>query len=257
MKAFVLLIVALGMLVVPAFAENSEENVNVTNDELDIIINESEVGTLPGEFTYGFKRFFENVDKFFTFDKAEKARKHAKYGMLRAVEAHVLSGKAQKFAAQGDQAGLNQTLRLIEQATTEQNEENQAAQNAIEEAVDEGSADEEDVQQVQNEVRNSIRVLQRVYEKVPAQAKEGVLNALNNSIMNQERHMERMQEREGKMTQERPGEKEDKNQSETQNRTQEQIHNQTQNKTGGQDEIPGKGIGRPGNEAENESEDEE
>lgn len=166
---------------------------NVTTNVTDVNVSEEEVGALPGDFTYGFQRFFENVDKFFTFDKSEKAKKHAKYGKMRAVEAHIMTKKAQKLIAEGKLTEANQTLAQIEQLTTDQEEEMEDAQEVLEAAVEEGTANSTDVQEVETELRNSIIVLQRVYEKVPESAKDGVARALNNSINNQQRHEEKMQ----------------------------------------------------------------
>jgi len=203
MKGFVALFLVLCLLSVPVFAQEVEDNSTVTDNIDDdqgtnVEVNEEEVGSLPGDFGYGFQRFFENVDKFFTWDKAEKAKKHAKYGKLRAVEAHIMTKKAQQLAAQGDLAGANETLQTVQGLMEEQGEESEAAQEELEAAIEEGSATEEDVEEVESKLRNSIVVLQGVYEKVPEPAKDGILRALNNSISNQERHEERLQERAGK-----------------------------------------------------------
>ncbi|MBD3210709.1 hypothetical protein GF318_04990 [Candidatus Micrarchaeota archaeon] len=199
MKNLFVVFAVLALLAVPAMAEdNATGNVSEANDSnatlADTNVTEEEV-TLPGEFLYGFQRFFENVDKFFTLDKAEKAKKHARYGKLRAVEAHLMTKKAQKLAAQGDPGAANETLETVQELMEDQAEETEAARENLEEALDEGSADEEDVQEVEGQLRNSIVVLQRVYEKVPEPAKEGIARALNNSISNQERHEERMEEK--------------------------------------------------------------
>ncbi len=94
MKIYLMVLMTLTLLALPLFAE---DGLNGTSNETDVVdatdsgeveVDEGEVGALPGDLTYGFKRFFENVDKFFTFDKAEKAKKHAQHGKLRAMEAH-------------------------------------------------------------------------------------------------------------------------------------------------------------------------
>ncbi len=225
MNKILLVLLALGLLSVPVFAqEATTEGAVVEGGTLDMQpesevlaeattesqtemtaeevagIDESQVGALPGDAFYGFKRFFENVDKFFTFDKTEKAKKHAYYGKMRAVEAHLLSGKAEKLAAEGKYLDANSTLELMEQATADQNAEVEAAQTELEAAVEEGSATDEEVAEVENEIRNSIVVLQRVYEKAPESAKDGLMRALNNSINNYERHVEKMEEKGAKVT---------------------------------------------------------
>lgn len=194
-----LFVSVLALLAVPVFAENETSNetdlANVTVMEENQSFVEENVGALPGELGYGFQRFFENVDLFFTLDKAEKAKKHAKFGKLRALEAHVMTKKYQELMAEGKEAEANETLAVVEDLTEEQNSEMEAAQEDLEAAVEEGTADEDDVEEVEGQLRNSIMVLQRVYEKVPESAKDGVLRALNNSIMNQERHEQKVAEK--------------------------------------------------------------
>jgi hypothetical protein len=246
MNKFAILLLAIGLLSMPAFAlESAEADGNGTaaveaggnasaaslddsTDGTDVAVNESEVGALPGDWNYGFKRFFENMDKFFTFDKSESAKKHAKYGLMRAMEAHVLSGKAQRLAAEGDEAGANSTLTEVEKLADEQTDELEDAQTDLESAVADGSANETEVEQVQNDTRNSIIVLQRVYEKAPEAAKDGLLRALNNSISNYERHVEKIetkqQEKEQKGNQTMAG-------NETENETDDGDGSETDNET--------------------------
>jgi hypothetical protein len=193
-------VLVLALLATPVFSVNGTNEAvanetDVTAVEGNASFVEEEVGALPGDLGYGFQRFFENVDLFFTLDKAEKAKKHAKFGKLRAVEAHAMTKKYQQLLAEGKEAQANETLAVVEGLTEEQNSEMEAAQEDLEGALDEGTADEEDVEEVGLQLRNSIMVLQRVYEKVPESAKDGVLRALNNSIMNQERHEQKVAEK--------------------------------------------------------------
>jgi hypothetical protein len=181
--------------------ENDTEDLNLTADTETFVsavtedVDESEVGALPGDFWYGFQRFFENVDKFLTFDKSEKAKKHANYGKLRSIEAHLMTKKAQQLAAEGKTSDEEATLEEVRQLLADQAYETGEAQGNLETAVDEGTADEEDVDEVETELRNSIRVLQRVYEQAPESAKPGLARALNNSIENQEKHEQKMAEK--------------------------------------------------------------
>jgi len=200
---FVLILLGLGILAVPIFAQGNADNATNKNlnklvifgNATELPLNESEVGALPGDVFYGFKRFFENVDMFFTKNKSESAYKHARFGKLRAMEAHLLSGRAEKLEAEGRYAEANATLKEIERLTGEQQQESEDAIKQVEEAANEGSAKEKDVEKVNVEIRNSIIVLQRVYAKAPAPAKDAILRALNNSINNQERHEQKMAER--------------------------------------------------------------
>jgi hypothetical protein len=206
MKMFVF--AALMLLALPVFAENATVQENSTgNDSIqglenvslgnvsDVQINDSQVGAVPGDFTYGFKRFFERVGEFLTFDQAGKARKHAEFGLLRAYEAHVLSGRVQKLIAQNRSAEANQTLTDIQNLVKEQNDDQTQAENEIEGALSDGTANQTQSDEVKNYTRHSIVVLQRVLAKAPEQARGGLMSALNNSINNYERHEERVRDR--------------------------------------------------------------
>ncbi|NYZ73688.1 hypothetical protein H0O00_00940 [Candidatus Micrarchaeota archaeon] len=281
MNRFVILLLAIGLMSLPAFAEESTEtgeNTTVatlddSTNESDVEINESEVGSLPGDWDYGFKRFFEGVDNFFTWDKSESAIKHAKYGKLRAIEAHLMTKKAQGYEAMNETEAEARALEIVEQLVAESNEEQAAAESELEDAVDEGSANETEVEQVQNYTRNSIIVLQRVYEKAPESAKDGLARALNNSINNYERHVEKMEEKEQKGNQTiEENETEDEDENETESDTVNGNGNKTKNKdneteTGHQpDELNqtkgkdknetqnGNGKGKDGNESGDEGE---
>lgn len=266
---YVMVLLALGLLALPVFAQdanttdnstsnvtdnstvnvtsnatdNSTSNVTANNSELNLTDtagllatcsgNESaSVGALPGDFMYGFKRFFENVDKFFTWDKSQSALKHAKYGKTRAVEAHLMACKAHDQEAAGNTTQANATSQTVEQLAEDGNKELDQAHSDLEAAVDAGTANNTTISQVDNETRNSIEVLQRVYERAPEAAKDGLLNALNNSIANYERHQEKMAEKEhGK----------GRGDNQTVNGTSE---NETENETSSGDNETGRGNGK-------------
>jgi hypothetical protein len=234
-------LLGLALLAVPVFAlnETNESNATVVDDNASFV--EEQVGALPGDLGYGFQRFFENVDLFFTLDKAEKAKKHAAFGKLRAVEAHVMTKKYQQLVAEGKEAEANQTLTVVEDLTEEQNSEMEAAQEDLDAALEDGTADEADVAEVQTQLRNSIVVLQRVYEKVPESARDGVLRALNNSIMNQERHEEKVAEK--------VQEKEEKKEQKMNQGNESQVQNQAGDDENETEVSPGNGNGN-GNPAQ-------
>ena len=196
---------------------------------------EAEAGVAPGNFLYGFKRFFENVDKFFTMDKGEKAKKHAKYGKLRAVEAHLMTCKAKAQSDAGDDEAAEESLETAEELAEDSIEEQTSAETELEAAVEDGSANETEVEEVQNYTRNSIIVLQRVYEKAPEAAKDGLLRALNNSIANYEKHQEKMESK---------GKGGDDDEDE----------NETDNETSSSGPGKGKGKGQSGGDDDNETE---
>jgi hypothetical protein len=251
MKGIAMILLAAGLLSLPAFAGGAGGNAGgiagMTVDAADVAVNASEVGSLPGDWDYGFKRFSENVDKFFTWDKSERALKHARYGRMRAMEAHLLSGRAQRLAAEGRWGEANATIAEVERLAAEQNGELEAAEEDIEAAVDEGSATEIEAEHVRNRTRNSIMVLQRVYENAPESAKNGLARALNNSINSYERHVERMSARREAMGQRQ-------NQTAAQNWTQDPERNRT-HAGNGQGNASGKGKGGPGWGSGDEGED--
>ncbi len=161
--------------------------------------NESaSVGALPGDFMYGFKRFFENVDKFFTFSPSDAAVKHAKYGHERAVEAHLMACRAHDQEQAGNSTQANETISAMQQLVADQNKEMNESETDLETAISQGSASNQTIAQVDNYTRNSIAVLQSVYERAPEAAKDGLLNALNNSIENYQKHQEKVKEEESK-----------------------------------------------------------
>lgn len=258
---YIMVLLALGLLALPVFAQeanttdnstlngttnvtgNSTTNVTGNNSELNLTDtagllalcsgNESAgAGALPGDFMYGFKRFFENVDKFFTWDKSQSALKHAKYGKLRSVEAHLMACKAHDQEAAGNTTQANSTAQTVQQLANESNSELDEAHSDLEAAVDAGTANNTTISQVDNDTRNSIEVLQRVYERAPEAAKDGLLHALNNSINNFERHEEKMAEKEhGK----------GRGDNESVNGTSE---NETENETSSGDNETGRGNGK-------------
>ncbi|MFP3949861.1 MAG: DUF5667 domain-containing protein [Candidatus Micrarchaeia archaeon] len=187
MKNMMLLLMAFCLLAVPVFAEETG------NQEAVDAAAEEQVGALPGEIGYGFQRFFEDVDLFLTFDKAEKAKKHAGYGKLRAMEAQALAEEAQEQEAQGNADKSNKLMKQAQVLAEEHAHSAEEAHKHLEEALEEGNADEEDVEEVESELHTNIVVLQGVYEKVPEPAKESILMAINNSIANQERHEAKVQ----------------------------------------------------------------
>jgi hypothetical protein len=195
---YALLLFALGVLAMPAFAEkiNTSVYANVSNFTALYATecggNESAtVGALPGDFTYGFKRFFENVDTFFTFDKGQSALKHANYGKLRAVEAHLMVCKASELKSQGKDKESSDALDEANRLATDQSDEIGKAQKDLDDGIISGTVNETVASQVRNETRNSITVLQRVYENAPESAKDGLMRALNNSINNYEKQVEK------------------------------------------------------------------
>lgn len=206
---YILVLMALGILALPVFADNSSLNVtdnsslnvttlNITNATAmlgDCNGNDTaSVGALPGDFTYGFKRFFEGVQEFFTFDPNQNAIVHAEHGKLRAEEAHLMTCRALEEQQSGNESQVNETLSSLQQLVSDENTQFQTANADLDNAANTGATNSTVVSQVDNDTRNSIDVLQNVYALAPESAKAGLLNALNNSINNYEKHEQKMQE---------------------------------------------------------------
>ncbi len=276
---YVLILLALGLLALPVFADDANSSTNVTtnvtdnstlnvtdNSTLNVTANGSglnltdtagllatcsgndsaSVGALPGDFTYGFKRFFENVDQFVTFNPSDAAVKHAKYGHERAVEAHLMACRAHDQEQAGNSTQANQTVSEMQQLVADQNKEMNESETDLETAISQGTATNATITQVDNYTRNSIAVLQSVYERAPESAKDGLLNALNNSIENYQKHQEKMKEQEAKHGGNETGSNETENQTQSNETGNETGHGKGQGDDGSSVSVNVTGQGRGG-----------
>jgi len=125
-------------------------------------------GITPDSWTYGFKRFFEGVDMFFTFDDLAKAEKHVKYAELRLSEAKAMADK-------GKPEFVDDLVRDYEDNINKSNQIAEKAQQV-------GGDTTEVIKIVALATSTHLDVLDEVYEKVPEQAKEAILKAKTSSI---------------------------------------------------------------------------
>lgn len=197
----IVLMIALCLVALPlSFAQTVPQGTNTSlGDNTSILVNESQVGPIPGDLMYGFKRFFENVDTFLTFDKADLAQKEAHYANMRAVEAHILSDDAKKQEAEGKFADENVTLQELNSLLADNANDTLKAEGDLESAVSDGSANQTVVDAVHNNTRNSILLLQNIFARAPEPARDSILRALNNSINNEQQHYERLYRIEGRI----------------------------------------------------------
>ena len=119
-KKFVIMVVMLmNLSSIACISAASELTTDVTTGaEVDAMENIIELppafqrdllphGTTPDSWLYGFKKFFEGVDLFFTSDDVAKAEKHAYLAELRLAEAKEMAenGKPNLLQAQVSSAG--------------------------------------------------------------------------------------------------------------------------------------------------------
>jgi len=127
----------------------------------------SSAGLTPDSWLYGFKRFFEGVDLFFTFDDVAKAEKYAKHAELRLAE-------AKEMAERGKLEFVDDLIEDYENDLERSNEIAEVAQQVG-----------KDVTRVTElvAIATSIHldVLEEVLQKVPEQAKPSIQKAIDAS----------------------------------------------------------------------------
>ncbi len=128
-------------------------------------------GTTPDSWVYGFKRFSEGMDMFFTFDDLAKAEKHANYAGLRLSEAKTMAERGK--------------LEFVDSLVKEY-EDNINLSNEIAKKAQQIGKDVTKVTELVGLATSvHLDVLDDVYEKVPEQAKEAILKAKNASMNGQ------------------------------------------------------------------------
>ncbi len=130
-----------------------------------------DAGTLPDSWFYGFKRFGEGVQEFFTFDLLEKAKLKYDIAEIRLMEAEVMAREGKQDLA--DTSLKDYEIRLAE----------------IEKNKKDISSSGRDVSSLSKIADDSaykhILVLQKVHEKVPETAKPEIERVIEDSL---ERH---------------------------------------------------------------------
>ncbi len=141
----------------------------------------TQAGDTPDSWTYGFKRFFENVQLWLTFDNLEKAKVKYRFAQLRLAEAGKLVEKNRTELAQ----------QLMREYETELNDTNSISETAL--AQGRNITALVDIMN-ENAYRHML-VLQKVYGKVPESAKPALEKVMEISL---ERHREAVARIEGR-----------------------------------------------------------
>ncbi len=121
-------------------------------------------GILPDSPLYVFKKMFESLDLFLTFDKAAKAEKYLKYAELRLAEAKEMVNK-------GKPEYVDKLLEEYEDKLEKANEIARVAQQI-------GKNVSKVVELVAIATTVHLDVLENVHEKVPEQAKPAIERAM-------------------------------------------------------------------------------
>lgn len=127
-------------------------------------------GVTPDSPFYGIKRFFENVDLFFTFDSPAKAEKYIRYAGLRLSEAKAMQERGRRDLAEN----------MLEEYDGNLNESRKALKVARKLGLRTANVSE----RVALATSRHLEVLYRVLDKVPEQAKPAILRAINASSKN-------------------------------------------------------------------------
>ncbi len=130
-----------------------------------------EAGTLPDSWFYGFKRFGEGVQEFFTFDPLEKAKLKYDIAEIRLMEAEVMAREGKQGLADGSLKDYENRLAEIEKDKK---------------AVSSSGRDVSSLSKLADDsAYKHILVLQKVHEKVPETAKPEIERIIDDSL---ERH---------------------------------------------------------------------
>jgi len=124
-------------------------------------------GITPDSWMYRFKRFFEGIDLFFTFDDVAKAEKYLKYAELRLTE-------AKEMAEKGKPEFVDDLIEEYEDNLEKANEISKIAQQV-------GKNVTKVTELVAVATSIHVDVLENVLEKVPEQAKPSIQRAITSS----------------------------------------------------------------------------
>lgn len=124
-------------------------------------------GITPDSWMYGFKRFFEGIDLFFTFDDVVKAEKYLKYAELRLAE-------AKEMAEKGKPEFVDDLIEEYEDSLEKANEISKIAQQV-------GKNVTKVAELIAVATSIHMDVLEKVLEKVPEQAKPSLQRAITSS----------------------------------------------------------------------------
>jgi hypothetical protein len=133
----------------------------------------SDPGTTPDNFMYGFKRFGEGFQKFFTFDPVDRAKLNLKFAKLRLAEAKAMA----------DENKQQYIYNLINDYNHELDEADQNTPF--------GQKISDLIKEANTTLPRSLLVLEQVYAKAPESARHGLEIAINNSIQKMLRWQEK------------------------------------------------------------------
>lgn len=175
MKKIIPLALTLSFLVsIPAvWADTDVELTNepVTNENVantnTVAEEQEDPGTLPDSKFYWLKTWRENIQLFFTFNDVKKAEKQMKFANRRMLELEKLCEKDKCELAQKLASRFEEKIRKTTEKLEEANEKGKDVQSLIEKL----EANQERHQEV----------LLKVYDQVPEEAKEAILQAMENS----------------------------------------------------------------------------
>lgn len=175
-----LIAITIGFLIATMPLALAQETIatQVTDDELA----GTQAGTTPDSWTYGFKRFAENIQLFLTFDELQKAKLHYNLAKVRLAEAAKLA-KENK-------------MDLAEKATKEYEDGLTEVNTRMEKAVAAGKNITDLSENVNDETYKHILVLKRVYEKVPAKAKIALGNVIEKVLEKRSEAVKRVEDKE-------------------------------------------------------------
>lgn len=177
MKKIIPLVLILSFLIsVPMAGADTNEVASNTNtgwEELE------DPGRLPDSNMYWLKTWWENVQLFFTFDDIKKAEKQMDFANRRMLELQKLCEKGKCELAQKLAPRFEEKIRKTTEKLEEANEKGKDVQALIEKLES-------------NQERHQ-EVLLKVYDQVPEEAKEAILQAMENSQKGIENAIENIQ----------------------------------------------------------------
>lgn len=138
-----------------------------------------EAGILPDSKLFTLELWWEDVQRFFTFDDVKKAELETKLAMKRMTEAEKLIEKGKTELAEKNLLRFQNRLEAAYEKAEQANEKGKDVEALLEKLE-----------------ANSLRhqeVLSEVYEKIPDNAQESILKAMENSAQGLENAMENIQ----------------------------------------------------------------
>lgn len=139
-----------------------------------------DVGTLPNQWTYAFKKMGEGIGMVFAFGEQTKAQLKYTYALRRLAESEEL---AEIGEYQYTQMLMNEYRNNIQEAEQHMIRAQQAGQDMTQLAL-----------QIQTNLQNQEQILQRLRQHAPEEALQGVNDAIQVTQQNRERIREHWEE---------------------------------------------------------------